>query len=745
MTESRVKVVVRVRPFLADEPSDVRCITCTGRDSVELRRLNLVTKYQADACFGETSTQEEIFAEVCPLTESVFKGINATVFAYGNTGAGKTFTMQGSATNPGITPRVVERLLSTKPEGAELTLSALEIYNEKLVDLLSSGAAGQQDLVIREDRNGPFVVGLTSVRIASMADFGLFFEQASRRRAVGATKLNHSSSRSHLMLSVRVSVPVDEQRTLTGKINLIDLAGSEDNRRLSNKGLRMAESKMINKSLFHLNKVVTALNTKGARVPYRESKLTRLLQDSLGGNCTSVMLANISPTYSFVSETEATLKFVVQSRNIVNTVVVCDEKKPCPSDLQAQFDEWLRKKNAAAPLGMHNPRVARQQQGLQKKPLRSAYDARPSQVAFDKENLLEDPTVPKELVHRIYKMVTKTVLQELQKQPSDAPVSVPLPLQRLSADQVQAACEPFQTPTSERNSVGTEERCDQNESELEPEPLAQGVEVDGVLNEGDAVDAALDEAVDPEEDEAPAPQFDMDRCLRLDEFDIDHSSEGLSSEIPSDPCTEDQAPYQVYHEDQDQDQDQAPVQEDEEEVPPHDETPVVRTVRFEDPELSGEEEEADHDEEEEEEEEVDCLSMTMLRTATPVSKAKAGLKIANRARFLELQAKELYSKAAELIPQSQDIKQKLTQLQTPKPEKKAPRRSGKELLLEQINTCTKEEMEHQLKLIGEKRAAAIVMIREANGPFESLEGLLSVPGFGTALFQKFLAANVGRR
>ncbi|XP_003282027.2 kinesin-like protein KIF22 isoform X2 [Nomascus leucogenys] len=329
---ARVRVAVRLRPFVDGTAgaSDSPCVR--GMDSCSLEIANWrnhqeTLKYQFDAFYGERSTQQDIYAgSVQPILRHLLEGQNASVLAYGPTGAGKTHTMLGSPEQPGVIPRALMDLLQlTREEGAEgrpwalsVTMSYLEIYQEKVLDLLEPASG---DLVIREDCRGNILIpGLTQKPITSFADFERHFLPASRNRTVGATRLNQRSSRSHAVLLVKV----DQQERLApfrqreGKLYLIDLAGSEDNRRTGNKGLRLKESGAINTSLFVLGKVVDALNQGLPRVPYRDSKLTRLLQDSLGGSAHSILIANIAPERHFYLDTVSALNFAARSKEVIN-------------------------------------------------------------------------------------------------------------------------------------------------------------------------------------------------------------------------------------------------------------------------------------------------------------------------------------------------------------------------------------------------------------------------------------------
>lgn len=339
---ARVRVAVRLRPFMdeatkASEPSCVRGIDSCSLEVANWRKYQETLKYQFDAFYGEKSTQQDIYVgSVQPILRHLLEGQNASVLAYGPTGAGKTHTMLGSPEQPGVIPRALMDLLQlTRDESAEgrpwdlsVTMSYLEIYQEKVLDLLDPASG---DLVIREDCRGNILIpGLTQKPIASFSDFEQHFLPASRNRSVGATRLNQRSSRSHAVLLVKV----DQRERLApfrqreGKLYLIDLAGSEDNRRTGNQGIRLKESGAINSSLFVLGKVVDALSQGLPRIPYRDSKLTRLLQDSLGGSAHSIIIANIAPERRFYQDTISALNFTARSKEVINRPFTNESLQP---------------------------------------------------------------------------------------------------------------------------------------------------------------------------------------------------------------------------------------------------------------------------------------------------------------------------------------------------------------------------------------------------------------------------------
>ncbi|KAK5850802.1 hypothetical protein PBY51_001647 [Eleginops maclovinus] len=334
---SRVRVAVRLRPYMGtqDEKDEGPCVRGLDSQNLEIvnwRNATETVKYHFDAFHGEQTTQQDIFLTVKPILPHVLNGQNASVFAYGPTGAGKTHTMMGSSDQPGVIPRAVREVFKMvkakngdKAWDHSIGMSYLEIYNEKVLDLLSPGS---QDLPIREDKDKNILIpGLTRTTITSFSDFDKHFVPASLNRTTASTKLNQRSSRSHAVLLLKVvrTQIAPPHRQQTGKLYLIDLAGSEDNRRTGNQGIRLKESGAINLSLFTLSKVVDSLNSSTAvRVPYRDSKLTRLLQDSLGGSAHSVMITNIAPEYKYYFDTFGALNFASKSKLVVNKPFTCE-------------------------------------------------------------------------------------------------------------------------------------------------------------------------------------------------------------------------------------------------------------------------------------------------------------------------------------------------------------------------------------------------------------------------------------
>ncbi|PIA18248.1 kinesin-domain-containing protein [Coemansia reversa NRRL 1564] len=332
MTSSghKIKVVCRVRPFLKTEKTD-DAVVAESNNVLRVtnpRDSSKDVKFQFDACYGPAIGQEPIYKnDVRPLVETIFNGMSATVFCYGVTGAGKTHTIQGSDTEPGIIPRALEHIFMHQERDAfdyDIRISYFEIYKEAVFDLLKSRDSSTTGLPIREDANRRiFVAGLSKKQVTSFEQFDSLYQKACRNRRTASTKLNNHSSRSHAILTVQVQWKDDisEGKVWNGRLHLIDLAGSEDNRRTENGRDRMAESSAINRSLFVLGQVVEALNIGAARIPYRDSKMTRILQDSLGGDSLGMMIVNVSPGEAFLQDTHNTLSFATKSREVVNKPV----------------------------------------------------------------------------------------------------------------------------------------------------------------------------------------------------------------------------------------------------------------------------------------------------------------------------------------------------------------------------------------------------------------------------------------
>uniref|UniRef100_A0A8H8CJ53 Kinesin-like protein n=1 Tax=Psilocybe cubensis TaxID=181762 RepID=A0A8H8CJ53_PSICU len=353
MASHKVKIAARLRPRLDGELDDdsikvVHQSNNTGGSSsssggssfisvANPRDPTQVFKFPFSSCYDQDSTQEEIFEnDVEPLIDVVYSGVTVTIFAYGVTSSGKTHTMQGTRNEPGVIPRVVRAMFEKKASfhqyQTSLSVSYMEIYKDEVYDLLVTRENAPK-LPVRENDSGMvFVANLTKMEISGVEEFDNIYNTATKHRSVGATNLNRASSRSHAVLTIEASMvdPV-ANTTLTGKINLVDLAGSENNKLTGNDPSRMAESSAINKSLSVLGQVVHALNQGASRIPYRNSKLTRILQDALGGSSVGLLICNLAPGIKFRQDTLNTLNFAVRTKNVENRPVVNErDNRPVP-------------------------------------------------------------------------------------------------------------------------------------------------------------------------------------------------------------------------------------------------------------------------------------------------------------------------------------------------------------------------------------------------------------------------------
>ncbi|XP_075846136.1 kinesin-like protein KIF19 isoform X2 [Microtus pennsylvanicus] len=282
--------------------------------------------YLFDVAFDFTATQEMVYqATTKSLIEGVISGYNATVFAYGPTGCGKTYTMLGTDHEPGIYVRTLNDLFRAIEETSndmeyEVSMSYLEIYNEMIRDLLNP-ALGYLEL--REDSKGVIqVAGITEVSTINAKEIMQLLMKGNRQRTQEPTAANQTSSRSHAVLQVAVRqrsrVKNILQEVRQGRLFMIDLAGSERASQTQNRGQRMKEGAHINRSLLALGNCINALSDKGGNkyINYRDSKLTRLLKDSLGGNSRTVMIAHISPASTAFEESRNTLTYAGRAKNI---------------------------------------------------------------------------------------------------------------------------------------------------------------------------------------------------------------------------------------------------------------------------------------------------------------------------------------------------------------------------------------------------------------------------------------------
>uniref|UniRef100_A0A1A8NES5 Kinesin family member 4A n=2 Tax=Nothobranchius rachovii TaxID=451742 RepID=A0A1A8NES5_9TELE len=352
-----VRVALRCRPLVPKEVNEgcQCCLTFVPGDPQVIVGTEKAFTY--DYVFDPTAEQEEVFnTAVSPLLRGLFTGYHATVLAYGQTGSGKTYSMGGTYTSAqendpsvGVIPRVISRIFEEKEKKKNseicLAVSYLEIYNEEILDLLCS-SKDKPALSIREDpKEGIKIFGLTERQVFSGPEMVSCLELGNSARTVGSTAMNAASSRSHAIFTITLEQRrgSDKVDSVISKLHLVDLAGSERQKKTKAEGDRLKEGISINRGLLSLGNVISALgdeSKKSTFVPYRDSKLTRLLQDSLGGNSHTLMIACISPADSNMEETINTLRYADRARKIKNKPIVnVDPRAAEMSRLKKQVQE----------------------------------------------------------------------------------------------------------------------------------------------------------------------------------------------------------------------------------------------------------------------------------------------------------------------------------------------------------------------------------------------------------------------
>lgn len=333
---TNIQVVVRCRGRTQKEIADNIPVVVDAVSKTQEITLKTTNKtYTFDRVFGQEATQQHIYDEVInPILQEMLMGYNCTIFAYGQTGTGKTYTMEGDledqegfiTRDAGIIPRTLYNLFEVlEQEDAEyaVRVSSIELYNEELKDLLNPGD-DRPKLRIFEDPNGSGVIvqGLEEALINSAEDGMRAIQVASRNRRIAATKCNEKSSRSHcvytLTVHIKETLADGEELLKVGKLNLVDLAGSENIGRSGAENARAREAGLINQSLLTLGRVINHLVEHSIHVPYRESKLTRLLRDSLGGRTKTCIIATIATAKIHYEEIISTLDYASRAKNIRN-------------------------------------------------------------------------------------------------------------------------------------------------------------------------------------------------------------------------------------------------------------------------------------------------------------------------------------------------------------------------------------------------------------------------------------------
>lgn len=326
--KGNIRVFCRCRPLNQDEIKN-GTTSVVEFDLSQENELQILCsdsskkQFKFDHVFRPEDNQEAVFAQTLPIVTSVLDGYNVCIFAYGQTGTGKTFTMEGTTENRGVNYRTLEELFRLSKERTgivryELFVSMLEVYNEKIRDLLVENSQTAKKLEIKQAADGAQEVpGLVETHVYGTDEVWELLKLGGRARSVGSTNANELSSRSHCLLRVTVKGEnlVNGQKTRS-QLWLVDLAGSERVGRIEVEGERLKESQFINRSLSALGDVISALASKTAHIPYRNSKLTHMLQSSLGGDCKTLMFVQISPSATDMGETICSLNFASRVRGI---------------------------------------------------------------------------------------------------------------------------------------------------------------------------------------------------------------------------------------------------------------------------------------------------------------------------------------------------------------------------------------------------------------------------------------------
>ncbi|XP_072925832.1 kinesin-like protein KIFC3 isoform X4 [Hemitrygon akajei] len=374
-----IRVLCRVRPITREDGAgpDNRNVISFDQDDdgvLYVSHRGKTSMFELDKVFQPHALQADIFREVQALITSCIDGYNVCIFAYGQTGSGKTYTMEGLPEDPGINQRALQHLFGEVAERSAdwdltITVSMAEIYNETLRDLLGSDQQKTEDLTMRNllakdpsekleiklspDGSGQlYVPGLMQIRVQSVDDINKVFELGRVNRATDFTNVNEHSSRSHALLIVSVTgINLTSGVRTTGKLNLVDLAGSERVGKSGAEGPRLREAQNINKSLLALGDVICALRSKQPYIPFRNSKLTYLLQDSLSGDSKTLMMVQVSPMEKNVNETICSLKFAQRVRSVeLGAVGRRGESQHCSNRHECELESSL----SAVQQGRHN-------------------------------------------------------------------------------------------------------------------------------------------------------------------------------------------------------------------------------------------------------------------------------------------------------------------------------------------------------------------------------------------------------
>ncbi|KAG2580692.1 kinesin-like protein KIN-5C [Panicum virgatum] len=401
-----VQVLLRCRPFSDDElrSNAPQVVTCNDYQREVAVTQTIAGKqfdrvFTFDKVFGPAAKQQDLYDQaIIPIVNEVLEGFNCTIFAYGQTGTGKTYTMEGECrraksgpkgqlpADAGVIPRAVKQIFDTlERQNTEYSVKVtfLELYNEEITDLLAPEEISKvaledrqkKTLPLMEDgKGGVLVRGLEEEIVTNASEIFSLLERGSAKRRTAETLLNKQSSRSHSLFSITIHIkeatPEGEELIKCGKLNLVDLAGSENISRSGAREGRAREAGEINKSLLTLGRVITALVEHLGHVPYRDSKLTRLLRDSLGGRTKTCIIATVSPSVHCLEETLSTLDYAHRAKSIKNRPEVNQKmmKSTLIKDLYGEIDRLKAEVYAAREkVGVYIPKDRYQQEENERK------------------------------------------------------------------------------------------------------------------------------------------------------------------------------------------------------------------------------------------------------------------------------------------------------------------------------------------------------------------------------------------
>ncbi|CAN0920524.1 Kinesin-like protein KIN-14U [Linum grandiflorum] len=403
-----IRVFCRVRPFLLAERRKIHEPISVDLHKVLVKSVGSKKEFRFDKVFHQSANQDDVFVEVEPVLKSALDGHNACILAYGQTGTGKTFTMDGLNHQPGIIPRALEVLFReasfNKSSSVTFSMSMLEVYMGSLKDLLAPKASARCNLNIQTDPKGMVdIEGLTEVPLPNIAKAKWWYSKGRRCRSTSCTNVNETSSRSHwwvfpMCSLMKITISRDGEAS---KLWLVDLGGSERLLKTGATGLTLDEGRAINLSLSALGDVIAALRRKRGHVPYRNSKLTQILKDSLGHSSKVLMLVHISPCEEDIGETICSLSFSSRARGIETDREVAEDVSKQRDKRIVELEDEMREAEQECQKLRNQIRKAEFLIHEYRKPLSST-----CQLSEDKENI--SSAAPEENKKETNNSITKT-------------------------------------------------------------------------------------------------------------------------------------------------------------------------------------------------------------------------------------------------------------------------------------------------------------------------------------------------